>query len=195
MMEEVLLTLISSINNNQGIGFSVYILINVILAMLVLPCSPLIFVAVIIWGPLIGGLISLLGTASSFVVTFSLSRKYGKKIVSLLPERYFNIVSHFLKNRFLSDWKSSFLILLNPLIPAASSGYFFGVTSINFSSYFIGAVIAIVPMTIVYAYFGNEIFLSIINNDLLSFAFSLVAFILVVFMYRKSIKFVKSSDD
>ena len=30
-MEEVLLTLISSLNNNQVIGFSVYILINVVL--------------------------------------------------------------------------------------------------------------------------------------------------------------------
>ena len=130
-MEAVLLTLISSLNNYQLIGFAVYILINVILAMFVVPCSPLTFVAVILWGPLIGGLISLLGTASSFVVTFSLSRKYGGKIVSLLPERYSNIISHFLKNRFLGDWKSSFLILLNPLIPAASSGYFFGVTSIS----------------------------------------------------------------
>mgnify|MGYP000639708791 FL=1 len=194
-MESVLLTLISSVNNYQVIGFAVYILINVILAIFVVPCSPLIFVAVILWGPLIGGLISLLGTASSFVVTFSLSRKYGEKIVSLLPERFSNFISHFLKNRFLSDWKSSFLILLNPLIPAASSGYFFGVTNINFSSYFIGSVMAIIPITIVYAYFGNEIFLSIVNNDLLSFAFSLAAFILVVFMYRKSIKFVKSSDD
>jgi len=194
-MEDILFTLISSLNNNQVIGFSVYILVNVILAMLVLPCSPLIFVAVIIWGPLIGGLISLLGTASSFVVTFSLSRKYGEKIVSFLPKRYFNIISHFLKNRFLSNWKSSFLLLLNPLMPAASSGYFFGVTSITFTSYFIGAVIAIIPMTIVYAYFGNEIFLSIVNNDFLSLTFSAAAFLLVVFLYRKSIKFVKKSDD
>ena len=193
-MEAVLLTLISSLNNYQVIGFAVYILINVILAMFVVPCSPLIFVAVMLWGPLIGGLISLLGTASSFVVTFSLSRKYGGKIVSLLPERYSNIISHFLKNRFLGDWKSSFLILLNPLMPAASSGYFFGVTSITFFSYFIGSVMAIIPMTIVYAYFGNEIFLSIINNDLFSFAFSAIAFLLVILLYRKSIKYVRKSD-
>jgi uncharacterized membrane protein YdjX (TVP38/TMEM64 family) len=193
-MESFLLTLISSVNNFQVIGFAVYILINIILAMLILPCSPLIFVAVMLWGPLIGGLISMLGTSLSFIVTFSISRKYGRKIVNLLPIRYSNIISHMLKNRFLGDWKSSFLILLNPLIPAASSGYFFGVTSITFFSYFIGSILAIIPLTIVYAYFGNEIFLSLMNNDMFSFIFSALAFLLVIFLYRKSIKIVRNSN-
>lgn len=193
-MEGVLLTVISSLNNYYVIGFAVYIIINVMLAMFVIPCSPLIFVAVMLWGPLIGGLISLLGTGSSFIVTFSLSRKYGNKVVNLLPRRYSQTISHYLNNQFLSDWKSAFLILLNPLMPAASSGYFFGLTSIAFFSFFIGSMMAIIPMTIVYAYFGNEIFKSFLNNDLYTFTFSLIGFILVIIFYRKSTKYLRKSD-
>lgn len=193
-MEDVLLTFISEINDNHVVSLLTYMLINLLFAIFILPCSPLIFVAVIIWGPMFGGLISILGTALSFIVTFTISRKYGEKIYSFLLKKHANIISDFLNNRFLGDWKSSFLILLNPLLPAASSGYFFGVTSITFSSYFIGAIMAIVPMTIVYAYFGNEIFMSIINDDLSSFIFSAIAFLLVIFFYRKSIKNIKNSD-
>jgi len=135
----------------------IFIIINILLAIFLLPCSPMAFIAGVIWGGFYGTLITVFSALAAESVTFLLSRSFFQfKIERLLKLRYPKMVMILNKVR-VHDWKLILLVQLNPLIPAASMGYAFGLCKIPFLRYILFSGLFMLPLTIMIAMTGSSV--------------------------------------
>ena len=114
------------LRDNQFAASLVVAFCFVLLSILFLPCSPLVYVSAIIFGPLIGGaLCSILSTLS-----FSITYLIGSKTERLIPNRYRN-KKQSLELLINSSWPSVLVFFANPILPGSSMGYVFGLAKAN----------------------------------------------------------------
>jgi uncharacterized membrane protein YdjX (TVP38/TMEM64 family) len=142
----------------------IFILINIILAVFFLPCSPMAFIAGAIWGVFYGTIITILAAIASESITFLLSRRFFQyKIQKFLEYRYPKIQSLLLKV-IDHDWKVILLVQLNPLIPAASMGYAFGLSNIQFKKYILYSALFMLPLTMLIVLTGSSVLSLLIDG-------------------------------
>jgi uncharacterized membrane protein YdjX (TVP38/TMEM64 family) len=176
-------TLLIYSNDNKIFAPLLLILMQIVLASFILPCSAIAVLAGMLWGVEIGILYSLLATicASSwtFIVGRYISRKWdpSKYIFSWYKGTIALVNSH--------NWKASMIAHANPLFPGSSLGYIFGLSKVSYYHFLIGVIFGTLPLQIVIVLFGH--FSNSIVKPESSFIL-LPLFILVIIMlilYRK----------
>lgn len=185
MLEGILADLVSGLRDLGEIGIVVFIVLHIILGSLGLPCSPLTLGAGVLWGGGWGTVYSLAGFVMSCSVTFLLSRRYGLRVMMILPERIQIKIQNALSSDFFRDWRSVALFSTNPIIPAASTGYLFGLTKIRFSEYIFPTVIAVLPMQFAYVYLGDGFIKSIQGSGPVKLIVGLIMFAAFFCFYKK----------
>ena len=138
----------------------VFIFTQIIFSTLLLPCSIFSMLAGYIWGFKFGILISTISTVLSGMTTFLIARNFSENSLAILNSKK---KLRLLENRFLSYFKiksrnevlESFVVSVNPILPAASFGYIFGSGRIHIKNYFLGLMAGAFLLNTVFVLWGT----------------------------------------
>jgi len=121
---------------------------------LVLPGVILTMGAGFLFGVLEGSVYVLIATSTGASIAFFIARRlFGEQWISYL--RTHPKLSLIERGFTHQGWKVVLLTRLIPFFPFKLSNYFFGVTRISFSGFYIGNLIGIVPFTLTNVYLGS----------------------------------------
>ncbi len=137
-------------------GYFVFILVYIASCVFMLPGSMLTIVAGIAFGPIAGGVVSLIGAAFGATAAFLVSKYVARGMIEDKigqNEMFKKIDDGVEKNG------TSFLILtrLVPVFPFSFQNYAYGLTKIKLGTYFIVSLICMAPGAFIYAYMAGEI--------------------------------------
>lgn len=131
----------------------VLILIQMVLAIFLFPCSPLTIFAGLLWGFKIGIIYSTIATFLASIATFILGRYVFKNLIhqKITGNLFFKIQK--LIEQY--HWKASMIAHINPIFPGSSLGYVFGTSQVSLLSFALGAVMGTFPLQLMMVGMGN----------------------------------------
>lgn len=139
-----------------SLGYIIYIAIFVIAAIFSLPASIITITGGVVFGPILGALLALVGATIGAIAAFLVSRYIARGF----------IVDKFGNNAIFKKIESGvekngkdFLILtrLVPVFPYNIQNYAYGVTNIKLATYSIITLITMAPGAFIYAYMAGDI--------------------------------------
>jgi uncharacterized membrane protein YdjX (TVP38/TMEM64 family) len=135
----------------------IFIGVHILLAVFLLPCSPMTLMAGLLWGGVYGLVISMVAAIASSAATFLLSRSFlHSKIENFLVHRNPK-VARLLAQVTVHDWKIIAVSQLNPLIPASTMGYAFGLSRITIARYLVFSGIFMLPLQALFVMTGHSV--------------------------------------
>lgn len=144
----------------------VYVVLHVLFAIFLIPCSAMTVIAGVLWGKGLGLGISIFSAFLSSTVTFGLARRFLKiKVYSFLVKRYSN-TDWFLAQTKIHGWKFIASVQLNPAAPASAFGYLFGLSGIEFRVYAVFSLLFMLPLQLLLVFAGNSFYKGLISNSL-----------------------------
>lgn len=153
------------IENAGALGYGLYIILYILVAIFSIPASIITIAAGIIFGPVLGGVLALtggtIGAAAAFIVARYIARDF--------------IVEKFGQNKIFQKIEQGvekngkdFLILtrLVPVFPYNIQNYAYGVTNINLVTYTLISFVTMAPGAFIYAYLAGEIAVNGVSTSL-----------------------------
>lgn len=141
----------SFINNLGVMAPIVFVLIYCIAPVLFIPITPLSITAGALFGPLWGTIISVLGANTGASITFLLSRYLLKSWADQKSSQRVIIIQKKIQEH---GWKFVSISRLIPIFPFNLQNYLFGITDINFRTFFFASLLGVIPGAIAYSYLG-----------------------------------------
>lgn len=151
--EKVFLELTDMVKSSPIVSFFLILIIQISLASLLLPCSPMSALIGVLFGLELGIIVATISTLSASALTFAIGRHLLKDKVSFLLEHKLIVKLVTLLNKI--GWLAVILGHANPLFPGSSLGYAFSFTNISFKRFLIGALIGSAPLNFLLVYFGH----------------------------------------
>lgn len=122
--------------------------------LLVIPSAMMSVAAGVLFGPIKGFLINMLGFFISGTLAFILSRFLGKEFIDkILRGKAISLNENMEKSGF----KILFLLRLPPVLPYDPLSYACGLTKINYKAFISASLLGVVPETLCYSYIGENI--------------------------------------
>jgi uncharacterized membrane protein YdjX (TVP38/TMEM64 family) len=153
----------------------------VILEVIVAPIPPFVLYIAggMVFGPLPGGTLALLGNIVGALLAFWIARRYGRGFVerSITPR----IRETF--DRFSSKYGalSIFLLRLNVFTSSDAFSYLAGLSAMHWRGFALGTVLGLAPVTYLQAYIGHDL---LRENQTLFLIFVIVSLVyLILFVY------------
>jgi uncharacterized membrane protein YdjX (TVP38/TMEM64 family) len=135
----------------------IFIGVHILMAVFLLPCSPMTLMAGLLWGGVNGLVISMVAAIASTSATFLLSRTFlHSKIERFLVHRNPKIAK-LLAQVTIHDWKIIAVSQLNPLIPGSTMGYAFGLSRITLARYLLFSGIFMLPLQALFVMTGHSV--------------------------------------
>lgn len=153
------------IEDAGALGYLIYLVLYVIVAVFSIPAMIITIAGGVVFGPILGGALSLIGGTLGATAAFLVSRYIARDF----------IVEKFGSNKIFKKIESGvqsngkdFLILtrLVPVFPYNIQNYAYGVTNINLVTYITISFITMAPGAFIYAYMAGEIALNGITTSL-----------------------------
>lgn len=137
-------------------GYALYILLFIVAALCLIPGSILVIVGGILFGPLVGTLISLLAATVASALSFLLARWLGRE---LLLKHVGHTATFQAIEKGIVHSGIDFLILtrLVPLFPYNIQNYAYGLTAIPFWSFTLISAITTLPGIFIYTLMSHEL--------------------------------------
>ena len=152
---------------------------------IVMPSNVVAIVGGIIFGPIKGFLISMVGFFVSGTIAFYLARFLGKEFVQkLIGNKIMKLDDNMRNNGF----KILFFLRLPPILPYDPLSYACGFTNISFFAFIMASLLGVVPETLCYSVIGKN----------LAYPFSIkfiipIAIVVLVTVFSKRIMNLKNS--
>jgi uncharacterized membrane protein YdjX (TVP38/TMEM64 family) len=150
-----------------------FILVYGVAVLTALPTLPLNLAAGIFWGPIVGGVISTLGTTLGATGAFVAARlAFGP----LLGRRFNNRLVTEIQRKFEENgWRFIAFVRLNPIVPTGPLNYMLGLTSIGTLTYVLVTFIFLLPPAILVAYIGSSVGSFVMTGDVAASVKTLLA--------------------
>ena len=145
--------LIIEIRSYGALAPVIYFFIFLVAAVVGLSLAALTVAAGIIFEPVTAFLVVLLSFVTAFLTTFMLSRHLLKDWVSRRLEKW-PMAEKCMSAVEAQGFRMLVLMRMNPFIPGFVNGYGFGMTSINFGTYFGASLVGSIPLMLVNLYLG-----------------------------------------
>lgn len=145
------------------------------------PSAPLVITSSVLFGSLLGGVYSILGSTFGALLAFSISKLFGRHFIRKIFKRDYHIFHKHVTNKYIAR-----LIFVSRIIPFFQFdivSYAAGLTRVGAGSFVIATALGSLPHTIIYVGFGR----TIIENSLVSSIFSAVL-VLLMFLVPYIIK-------
>lgn len=159
------------------VGMFIYVFVG-ILATVVAPMSavPLIPIVVVLWGPFLTAVLSIIGWTVGSVIAFIIARYFGKPLVS----KFVNLESVSKYEKSLGErylfWD---IVLLRIAVPVDILSYAIGLfSSMKIGSYTLATIIGVIPFAFIIPYASQ---VSLIFQVFIGF----LAILMMYFGYRK----------
>lgn len=143
------------IEERNGYSAIIYLALYVIKPFLfVIPTNMMAIVSGIIFGPIKGFVLTMIGFFITGTIAFYLSRFLGKGFVEgLLGKKFLKIDDNIEKNGF----KILLLLRLPPILPFDPLSYACGLTKIKYNDFILASLLGVLPETICYSIIGRSI--------------------------------------
>jgi uncharacterized membrane protein YdjX (TVP38/TMEM64 family) len=149
--------LLQDLIRQSGIyGYVLYILLFIVAALCLIPGSMLVIVGGILFGPLVGTLVSLFAATVASALSFLLARWLGRDLLL----KYVGHTATFQAiEKGIAQSGSDFLILtrLVPLFPYNIQNYAYGLTAIPFWSFTVISALTTFPGLFIYTLMSHEL--------------------------------------
>lgn len=149
--------LLQDLIRQSGIyGYVLYILLFIVAALCLIPGSMLVIVGGILFGPLVGTLVSLFAATVASALSFLLARWLGRDLLL----KYVGHTATFQAiEKGIAQSGSDFLILtrLVPLFPYNIQNYAYGLTAIPFWSFTVISTLTTFPGLFIYTLMSHEL--------------------------------------
>lgn len=177
-------SLVDGLRHNPIMAPVVLILIQVLLASFVLPCSPIALLAGGLWGFGEGILYSIIATVTASLWTFIIARYIFRQWISTrLRERWYVSILRMIEEY---QWKASLIAHVNPVLPGSSLGYAFGISNISMRSFVLGVVMGTLPLQLIMVGIGYLTSMQLDKVDVVSML--AVSWLVIVFVvYRVAV--------
>ncbi len=145
---------VALIGNEGFTGILVYIGLAIFTTVIApLTSVPLIPLIVSVWGPVVAAIASIVGWLIGAMIAFSLSRRYGRKLVGrfVSDEKLAELESRVpVTNLFWS------IVLLRTFLPVDVLSYALGLLStVTWRTYFFATLLGIIPSAFILSYVGS----------------------------------------
>lgn len=147
--------ILSYLEKNKIIAPILFIALHMLAAALFIPCSPLTVMSGFLWGPLYGMLYAVLGAICSSCFTFIVARYLGSDYFRGKID--YSIIKWLFDQVDKNGWKVIAFTQINPIFPASTLGYFYGLSNISFKVYLFTTLLFMLPMSIILVWFGQSI--------------------------------------
>lgn len=145
-------------------GMLAYYVVFVLAACIGFPRTPLTIGAGILFS-YTGGLATVLAaSATTFFLTFEISRHYLRDSIKRELESSPNAAT-LLATVEEQGFKMVFLLRMNPFIPGVIKGYALGTTSLRLSTYMFASILGFLPLAAAYTYLGWLGGVAMMNNE------------------------------
>lgn len=122
---------------------------------IVIPAAVVSFVGGIVFGPIKGFILNMLGFFLSGTIAFYLARFLGKDFVHKILKGKMLEISDNMENK---GFKILFLLRLPPILPYDPLSYACGLTEIKYKDFILASLLGVVPETLCYSVMGRSIF-------------------------------------
>ncbi len=143
----------------NGFGASAPLIFIVICAIkpviFFLPSMGLTIIAGTLFGPIYGTLYVVIGGAGSTVIGFYMTRMFGRKTIERLFKNWQGMLEMNEKMKTNGFKTTLYLRLFN--LPWDAVSYSAGLSKMRFKDFYIASLIALVPNSFIYTYFGSSI--------------------------------------
>lgn len=163
--------------------FTIIVILEVVIAPI--PGSPIYFISGIIFPPLIGALLAIIGNIIGAYLAFLLARSYGRKIVEkFITKKDLKILDKFSREKGAI---TIFLLRVNPLTSTDLFSYLAGISKLNIKKFLIATTLGLIPPIVTQAYLGNILSSStaLYNIFLLSSLIYVILAIIIIVKIRK----------
>lgn len=141
----------------------VFLAIYTMSVMCLVPTLPLNLGAGLLWGPLGGGVITILGASAGAAGAFLAARYLAADYLNV---RFSGQISNWLRSEINGKgWKGVAFVRVNPVFPFGLASYFFGLTSIGFRQYILATALSIAPLSIAFAAVGHSFGSIVLGGD------------------------------
>jgi len=150
-----LLTTFSALLGDWGSwGYVAFALVYVALEILAVPAIPLTMSAGVLFGPWLGLAVVSLASTAAAAASFLIARYVARdKVVELAKgNAKFSAIDKAIGQE---SFKIVLLLRLSPLLPFALSNYFYGLTSVDLTSYVLGSWLGMMPGTFAFVSAGD----------------------------------------
>ncbi|CAM2980745.1 TVP38/TMEM64 family protein [Hathewaya histolytica] len=148
-----------------------------------IPAAMLSIAGGILFGPVKGFIINMIGFFISGTLAFYLSRSLGKNFVDkMLKGKALALNNNMGKKGF----KILFLLRLPPVLPYDPLSYACGLTKISYSAFILASLLGVIPETLCYSLMGESILSPFSAKFILPLIFIIIATVLSGFAFKKS---------
>jgi uncharacterized membrane protein YdjX (TVP38/TMEM64 family) len=195
-----ILVILSSLDLSTGSNLifvaSSLIFCQIIFACFFLPCSQFSIISGVLFGPILGALINIISTTLSFIITYFIGRKFGKRIKSNRFKKFKNLISEERTINLSSSWQSLVFFYANPILPGSSMGYFFGIVQSDLRFLIPRSIVLITLPCLAYASMGSELLnLLVRGNYIFGFLILSFFFVLLKFIYPSTLRKINDKYD
>lgn len=146
-----------------------------------LPSAPLVITSGVLFGSLLGGVYSVLGSSFGALIAFSISRFFGRHFIRKIFKRDYHIFHKHVTNKYIA--RLIFLSRMVPFFQFDIVSYAAGLTRVGSGSFVIATALGTMPHIIIYVTIGR----TAIENSFVSSIFSAVL-VLLMFLVPYLIK-------
>lgn len=148
------------------IGYAVYLAVYVLAAVFMFPASSVTIAAGIVFGPVLGAALSLIGATLGAAAAFIIARYVARD--TILQKFGRNALFIKIENGFKENG-TSFLILtrLVPIFPYNIQNYAYGITPLRFTTFVLVSLITMLPGAAIYAFMAGEIAVNGVSTQLM----------------------------
>ena len=174
-----------------------FFLFLILLENIFAPIPPLVlyFVGGVIFGPLLGGFLSLAGNLVGATIAFFLARKFARSYIEKkFPKKIQNRSKEFSKKY---GFLSVFLLRVNPITNTDLISYIAGLSRIRYLYFAFATVLGLAPYLFIQTYFGDLIANSAPLFNLVLFSgviYAIFFVVLYIFFHKKSKRYQEKNS-
>lgn len=170
-----------------GMASTVFIIMCAVRGLVFIPCGVLSALGGLLFGPVQGTIITLIGLTAGSVITFYLARVFGKgwaqRVLGHKYERYEGYISR-------DSFYSIFLMRVVPILPFDAVSCIAGMSKAGVVKFILGTLMGSLPGVFIYVYFGDSIGSLSIKRAVFSAAF-IAAFAILPLLFRYLLKYAR----
>jgi len=142
-----------------------------------IPSMPLTAASGVIWGPYLGAFYSVIGAEIGAIISFLIARQLGRIIIERMLHKHINFCNK------CTEKNITVIVLIARLFPFFQFdiiSYGAGLTNIKLSNFAWATFIGMIPMALVFAFFGQSFFIGTTFTIIFSVALIILIFIVPI---------------
>ena len=147
-------SLVDFMERHRTAAPAIFVALHTLAAMAFLPCSPFTALAGVLWDQPFAVVYSMLGAIAGSCATFTLARTVAAK--SLRKKLRHKAVKWVLSQVDAHGWEIVAFTQINPVFPASTLGYVFGLSQIPFRVYLVTSIVFMLPLQLVLVSLGQS---------------------------------------